>query len=107
MFVEKGGTWRREERGEGIGGRGEVGFLCLHPSQSQTYWGRGSNRLLSSRRISRTVYLKSLVYKDRFKTLEDLRDNIRVKIDYILVDKLEDVANFFRNRLHQCMDNGG
>ncbi|GFU72263.1 uncharacterized protein TNCV_370181 [Trichonephila clavipes] len=45
------------------------------------------------------TYLKSLVYKDCSKTLEDLRDNIRAEIGNIPVDMLDKVTQSFRNRL--------
>ncbi|GFT53245.1 hypothetical protein TNCV_4233411 [Trichonephila clavipes] len=51
--------------------------------------------------------LSSLVYKDRFETLEALWSHIRATIDNMPVDMLEKVAQRFRNRLHQCIDNGG
>ncbi|GFU80370.1 hypothetical protein TNCV_3521441 [Trichonephila clavipes] len=50
---------------------------------------------------------KSPVYKDRSKTLEDLPNNIRAKIDNIPVDMLEKLTQSFRNRLHQFINNGG
>ncbi|GFU58400.1 DUF4817 domain-containing protein [Trichonephila clavipes] len=46
-------------------------------------------------------YLKSLVYKYHFKTLEDLRNNIRAEMDNIPVDMLETVTQRFRNRLYR------
>lgn len=52
-------------------------------------------------------YLKSLVYQNRPNTLDDLRNNIRAVIDNIPVDMLERVIQNFRNRLNQCIDNGG
>ena len=52
-------------------------------------------------------YLKSLVYKDRPHTLEHLQNNIKTEIANIPVDMLEKVDKSFRNRLHQCINNGG
>jgi transposase-like protein len=52
-------------------------------------------------------YLKSLVYNDRPQTLEDLQNNIRTEIANIPVNMLERVDQNFRNRLNQCIDNGG
>lgn len=52
-------------------------------------------------------YLKSLVYKDRPHTLDDLRNNIRAEIANIPVNMLERVTQNFRRRLNQCIDNGG
>ncbi|GFX46100.1 uncharacterized protein TNCV_2094181 [Trichonephila clavipes] len=52
------------------------------------------------------AYFKSLVNKDRSKTLENLRNKMRAEIGNIPVYMLENVAQSFRNRLHQCIDNG-
>ncbi|GFV99682.1 uncharacterized protein TNCV_5080441 [Trichonephila clavipes] len=54
----------------------------------------------------RPVQFKFLVNKDHSKTLEDLWKNMRAEIDNIPVDMLEKVAPSFRNRVHQCIDNG-
>ncbi|GFT63962.1 retrovirus-related Pol polyprotein from transposon TNT 1-94 [Trichonephila clavipes] len=45
--------------------------------------------------------------EDRFKTLEDLRNNIRAETDNVPVDMLEKVTQSFQNRLPHCIDNGG
>lgn len=52
-------------------------------------------------------YLKSKVYKDRPQTLEDLQNAIRTEIADIPIQMLERVDQGFRNRLQQCIDNGG
>ena len=52
-------------------------------------------------------YLKSIVYNDRPRTLAHLKTNIRNAIAEIPVDMLQRVARNFRNRLNQCIDNGG
>ena len=52
-------------------------------------------------------YLKSLVYADRPQTLIHLKNNIRRAITDIPVDMLERVEENFKNRLAQCIDNGG
>lgn len=52
-------------------------------------------------------YLKSLVYSDRPRTLDQLRENIRQAINNIPVMMLERVVENFRNRLTQCTNNGG
>jgi len=52
-------------------------------------------------------YLKSRVYNDRPRTLEDLKNRIRAETANILVDMLERVGQNFRIRLNQCIDNGG
>ena len=49
-------------------------------------------------------YLKSLVYNDRPRTLEALKDNIRANILQIPVEMLERVHENFRQRLTQCLD---
>ena len=52
-------------------------------------------------------YLKSLVYNNRPKTLLDLQNAIRTEIANIPLNMLERVDQSFRNRLNQCIDNGG
>lgn len=52
-------------------------------------------------------FLKSRVYVNRPRTLEDLKANIRAEIDNIPVDMLERVMTNARNRLIQCIDDGG
>ena len=52
-------------------------------------------------------YLKSLVYKDRPQTLEDLQNAIRTEIANIPLSMLERVDQSFQNRLNQFIDNGG
>ncbi|XP_018338827.1 PREDICTED: uncharacterized protein LOC108746509 isoform X2 [Trachymyrmex septentrionalis] len=52
-------------------------------------------------------YLKSIVYNDRPETLAHLKTNIRNAIAEIPVDMLQRVTQNFRNRLNQCIDNGG
>ncbi|GFS47112.1 uncharacterized protein TNCV_2052991 [Trichonephila clavipes] len=46
------------------------------------------------------AYLKSMVYKDRSKTLDDLRNHIQAQIDNIVVDMLEMVTQSFQSGLH-------
>ncbi|GFV37336.1 hypothetical protein TNCV_1376491 [Trichonephila clavipes] len=65
------------------------------------------NEFMCQFRLFQLGYLKWLAYKDCSKTLEDLRDNIRAEIDYILVDMLKKVAQNFRSQLHQCIGDGG
>lgn len=52
-------------------------------------------------------YLKSVVYNDRPRTLVHLKDNIRKAIADIPIDMLERVHQNFKNRIAQCIDNGG
>lgn len=52
-------------------------------------------------------FLKSRVYVNRPNTLEDLRANIRAEIANITAAMLVRVMNNARNRLRQCMENGG
>jgi len=52
-------------------------------------------------------YLKSIVYNDLPETLAHLKTNIRNAIAEIPVDMLQRVTQNFRNRLNQCIDNGG
>ena len=52
-------------------------------------------------------YLKSQVYNNRPRTLEDLQNNIRTQIVNIPRDMLERVERNFRIRLNQCIDNEG
>ena len=52
-------------------------------------------------------YLKSLVYKDRPRTVDDLKNAIRTEIARIPLNMLERVVNSFQNRLIQCIDNEG
>lgn len=53
-------------------------------------------------------YLKSLVYKDRPQTLEDLQNTIRTEIANTPLAMLERVDQSFINRLNQCIaDEGG
>ena len=50
---------------------------------------------------------QSVVYTDRPRTLLHLKDNIRRAIADIPVDMLERVEQNFKNRVAQCIDNGG
>jgi hypothetical protein len=50
-------------------------------------------------------YLKSIVYNDRPRTLDHLKNNIRQAIANILVNMLESVERIFRSTLTQCIDN--
>ncbi|GFV03330.1 hypothetical protein TNCV_4019271 [Trichonephila clavipes] len=59
--------------------------------------------LASRHRIIQTA--DTVVDTTLSKILEDLRNNIRDKIDDIPVDMLEKGTQSFRNRLHQCIDN--
>lgn len=52
-------------------------------------------------------YLKSLVYVDRPLTLQHLKNNIREAIANIPIDMLRRVEANFKNRLRQCLQNGG
>jgi hypothetical protein len=52
-------------------------------------------------------YLKSIVYNDRSRTLDHLKNNIRQAIANIPVNMLESVERNFRSRLPQCIDNNG
>ena len=52
-------------------------------------------------------YLKSLVYNNRPKTLEDLQNAIRTETANIPLNMLERVDQSVRKRLYQCIDNGG
>lgn len=52
-------------------------------------------------------YLKSIVYTDRPRTLNHLKDNIREAIANIPIDMLERVQRSFENRVSQCIENGG
>ena len=52
-------------------------------------------------------YLKSLVYVDRPRTIAHLKNNIRDAIANIPIDMLQRVDTNFKNRLNQCMRNGG
>lgn len=52
-------------------------------------------------------YLKSLVYNERPRTLDELKNNIRHAVVNIPVDMLERVQNNFQNRLRQCIENNG
>lgn len=52
-------------------------------------------------------YLKSRVFNNRPRTLDDLKDNIREEVANIPVDMLERVMRNTRNRFVQCIDNGG
>ena len=52
-------------------------------------------------------YLKSLVYVDRPRTIAHLKNNIRDAIANIPIDMLQRVDTNFKNRLHQCIRNGG
>lgn len=52
-------------------------------------------------------YLKSRVFNNRPRTLDDLKTNIREEVANIPVDMLERVMRNTRNRFVQCIDNGG
>lgn len=52
-------------------------------------------------------YLKSLVYVDRPRNIAHLKNNIRDAIANIPIDMLQRVETNFRNRLNQCIQNGG
>jgi hypothetical protein len=52
-------------------------------------------------------YLKSIVYNDRPRTLDHLKNNIRQAIASIPVNMLESVERNLRSRLTQCIDNNG
>lgn len=52
-------------------------------------------------------YLKSIVFNDRPRTLDHLKNNIRQAIANIPIDMLERVEQNFRVRLTQCIDNNG
>jgi hypothetical protein len=52
-------------------------------------------------------YLKAEVYKDRPRTLEELKHNIRREIGRLPIEMLEKLERNFRNRVHQCIENGG
>uniref|UniRef100_A0A8D9FCT5 Uncharacterized protein n=1 Tax=Cacopsylla melanoneura TaxID=428564 RepID=A0A8D9FCT5_9HEMI len=51
--------------------------------------------------------LKAEVYKDRPRTLEELKNNTRREIDRIPIEMLTKVNRNFRNRLRQCIDSNG
>ncbi|KAG5327779.1 TC3A transposase, partial [Pseudoatta argentina] len=52
-------------------------------------------------------YLKSLVYVDRPRTIDHLKNNIRDAIANIPIDMLRRVDENFKKRLNQCMRDGG
>jgi hypothetical protein len=52
-------------------------------------------------------YLKAEVYKDRPRTLEELKHNILPEIGRLPIAMLETVERNFRNHLHHCIENGG
>uniref|UniRef100_A0A1Y1JZD5 DUF4817 domain-containing protein n=1 Tax=Photinus pyralis TaxID=7054 RepID=A0A1Y1JZD5_PHOPY len=52
-------------------------------------------------------YLKSKVYNDRPRTIEDLKNNIRANIAEIPVEMLGRVHENFRKRLDQCIQSEG
>ncbi|KAG5318135.1 TC3A transposase, partial [Pseudoatta argentina] len=52
-------------------------------------------------------YLKSLVYVDRPRTIDHLKNNIRDAIANIPIDMLRRVDENFKERLNQCMRDGG
>ena len=52
-------------------------------------------------------FLKSRVYANRPRTLQDLKANIRAEIANISNDMLEKIMSNARSRLTQCIDNGG
>ena len=52
-------------------------------------------------------FLKSRVYANRPRTLQDLKANIRAEIANISNDMLEKIMANARSRLTQCIDNGG
>lgn len=52
-------------------------------------------------------HLKSLVYNDKPRTLQHLKDNIRQAIAQIPVDMLERVERNFKTRVNQCIAGDG
>ncbi|KAG5314894.1 MOS1T transposase, partial [Pseudoatta argentina] len=52
-------------------------------------------------------YLKSLVYVDRPRTIDHLKNNIHDAIANIPIDMLRRVDENFNKRLNQCMRDGG
>lgn len=52
-------------------------------------------------------YLKSEVYKHRPRTLDALKDAIRLEVGHISQQMLRRVMDNFRTRLQQCIDNEG
>ena len=52
-------------------------------------------------------FLKSRVYVNRPRTLQDLKANIQAEIANITVATLERVMGNARNRFMQCIENGG